>query len=235
MAAGERRRDLNCSGKHSGKLLACSGRGGTPRRTSTGASAAAAILAGVAAGTGLEGAVGVDGCGAPVHAVTLAGMAASFRPVGRPRTPRQLRPAAHRAVSAMLAAPYLVAGRNRLGTPLMERAVGEGGAEGLSCSASLTPPGMAVKMPPTDRTGPSPGRARGAPAARPRRRRHIEPWPRSPARRCSAAAARGEIEPLSARRAWPTQSTPDHLTWVMLSASKCLQLLYKRWYGDGDE
>ena len=63
--------------------------------------------------------------------------------------PGELEPAAHRAVSAMLAEPYLVAGRNRLGTPLMERTgdvIEKGGAEGLSCSASLTAGlGIAVK------------------------------------------------------------------------------------------
>jgi L-asparaginase II len=50
---------------------------------------------------------------------------------------------------AMHAQPYLVAGRNRLGTALMDRApdlIEKGGAEGLSCAAGLGAGlGIAVK------------------------------------------------------------------------------------------
>jgi len=152
MAAGERRRDLhNCSGKHSGKLLACVRAGWDPGTYLDPAHPLQqAILAGVAMGTGLEAsAIGVDGCGAPVHGVTLAGMATLFARLTDPERLGVLAAAANRCVSAMLAEPYLVAGRNRVGTALMERTgevIEKGGAEGLSCSASLpTGLGIAVK------------------------------------------------------------------------------------------
>jgi len=62
-----------------------------------------------------------------------------------------LAPFAERAVSSMVAEPYLVAGRNRADTALMEAAPGaviaKGGAEALMCAALLEPRlGIAVKI-----------------------------------------------------------------------------------------
>lgn len=151
VAAGERRRDQhNCSGKHAGKLLACVRAGWeTSSYLYPMHPLQQAILRGVTAGTGLEpAAVGVDGCGAPVHAVTLAGMATLFARLTAPERLGELELAARRAVTAMLAQPYLVAGRNRVGTVLMEETgevIEKGGAEGLSCSASL-PAGLGIAV-----------------------------------------------------------------------------------------
>jgi L-asparaginase II len=151
IAAGERRREThNCSGKHAGKLLACV-RAGWERPTylEPGHPLQERILAAVRVGTGVEDpSIGVDGCGAPVHAVTLAAMATLYARLARPERLGDLEPAARRAIVAMLAEPYLVAGRNRLGTALMERTgdtVEKGGAEGLSCSASL-PAGLGIAV-----------------------------------------------------------------------------------------
>ena len=151
VTAGERRRDLhNCSGKHSGKLLGCVRAGwDTSSYLDPGHPLQQAILSAVAAGTGLaSGPVGVDGCGAPVHSVTLAGMATLFARLTTPERLGDLEPAARRAVASMLAEPYLVAGRNRVGTALMERTgdvIEKGGAEGLSCSASI-PAGLGIAV-----------------------------------------------------------------------------------------
>jgi L-asparaginase II len=149
--AGERRRDThNCSGKHSGKLLACV-RAGWPTGTYLDPEhpLQQRILAAVRTATDApDPRIGVDGCGAPVHQVTLAGMATAFARLAAPERLGDLEPFARRATAAMLAEPYLVAGRGRLGTALMERTgdtIEKGGAEGLSCAVSL-PAGLGIAV-----------------------------------------------------------------------------------------
>jgi L-asparaginase II len=151
VSGGRRRITQNCSGKHAGKLLA-SVRSGWDTATYLDPAhpLQQRIHDAVGTGTGIpDPAVGVDGCGAPVHAVTLAGMATLYARLTRPERLGALEPSVHRATSAMLAQPYLVAGRHRLGTALMERStdlIEKGGAEGLSCSASFAAGlGIAVK------------------------------------------------------------------------------------------
>ncbi|MFL5797116.1 MAG: asparaginase [Actinomycetota bacterium] len=149
--AGERRRELhNCSGKHAGKLLACVRAGwDTGSYLDPDHPLQQRILAAVRVGTGIDDPrVGVDGCGAPVHGVTLAAMATLFARLARPERLGDLEPSARRAVDSMLAEPYLVAGRNRLGTALMEATgsvIEKGGAEGLSCAAVL-PAGLGIAV-----------------------------------------------------------------------------------------
>jgi L-asparaginase II len=151
VAAGERRRIThNCSGKHSGKLLACARAGwDTPTYLDPEHPLQQRVLAGVRVGTGIDDPpIGVDGCGAPVHFVTLAAMATLYARLARPERLGDLGLPAGRAVAAMLSEPYLVAGRNRLGTALMEATgdtIEKGGAEGLSCAASL-PAGLGVAI-----------------------------------------------------------------------------------------
>jgi len=152
-AAAEQRRRItqNCSGKHAGKLLACVRHDWeTSSYLDPWHPLQQRILDAVRAGTGIaEPTIGVDGCGAPVHGVTLAGMATLYARLARPERLGDLAPSVRRATMAMHAQPYLVAGRNRLGTALMERApdlIEKGGAEGLSCAASLGAGlGIAVK------------------------------------------------------------------------------------------
>ena len=55
-------------------------------------------------------AIGVDGCGVPVHGVPLHAMATLFARLARPERLGDLEPHARRAVAAMLAEPYLVGG-----------------------------------------------------------------------------------------------------------------------------
>jgi L-asparaginase II len=151
-SAGERHRIThNCSGKHAGKLLACVRAGwDTASYLQPAHPLQRRILDAVALGTGVaEPSVGVDGCGAPVHWVTLAGMATLYARLVRPERLGGLEPFARRATTAMSTQPYLVAGRNRLATALMERSndlIEKGGAEGLSCAASRSAGlGIAVK------------------------------------------------------------------------------------------
>jgi L-asparaginase II len=142
----------DCSGKHGGMLAACVEQRWpldsyldpehpyqqTVFRAVLGATRAEAVR------------VGVDGCGAPVHALELKQMATIYARLVRPGQMGDLRPHAERVVAAMRAQPYLVAGRNRVDTAMMEVAndvVVKAGAEGLLCAAAMGPGlGVAVKV-----------------------------------------------------------------------------------------
>ncbi len=153
----------DCSGKHAGMLLACVRLGW---ETTTYREAEhplqRRVLEAVLSATGLQSvAVGVDGCGVPVHGMPLAAMATIYARLTRPETLGDLGRSAGRAIEAMLAQPYLVAGRNRACTDLMEAAEGlavKAGAEGLICAAMAgSRLGVAVKV--------EDGSARAAPPA----------------------------------------------------------------------
>ena len=130
----------NCSGKHAGMLLACVRRGfdrdsypepDHPIQQS--------ILSavGLAAGTPPV-AVGIDGCGIPVHAFPLVGLATMYARLARPERLESLAPAAARAIRGMVSEPYLVAGHARICTLVMQAVSGvivKVGAEGLLCAA----------------------------------------------------------------------------------------------------
>lgn len=136
MAVTEPRPEFhNCSGKHAGMLVASVRRGfdiasyPTPEHPLQGA-----VLETVESAAGRAPvAIGVDGCGVPVHALPLVAMAGLYARLGQGRVPL-----ADRVLSAMRAQPYLVAGRGRVCTALMEAAPGvvvKTGAEGLMCAA----------------------------------------------------------------------------------------------------
>jgi L-asparaginase II len=146
-AGGARPIFHNCSGKHAGMLAASAHMGWDTEtylepthplqsRIREAVHACARIA---------EPFEGVDGCGAPVFAATLAELAALFARLATGRTER-LEPMVARALAAMRRAPYLVAGRDRLDTALMEATddlVVKGGAEGLVCAAA---PGRGVAL-----------------------------------------------------------------------------------------
>jgi L-asparaginase II len=138
----------NCSGKHAGMLLATARRGWdleTYRDPEHPLQRTVLEAVRLAAGRDPE-AIGVDGCGVPVHALPLSALAAMFARLAQ----RGIVAGAERAVAAMQAAPYLVAGRNRLCTAVMEAVpdlVVKVGAEGLACGAVLgRGVGVAVKV-----------------------------------------------------------------------------------------
>jgi L-asparaginase II len=139
--AGERRRVFhNCSGKHAGMALACA-RAGLPLESYAEPDhpMQVAVLDAVRSFSGAEPvAIGVDGCGVPVHAMPLHMMAMLFARVASEEWTELLAAQRDRAVSAMRAHPYLVAGRDRLDTAVMETIDGivvKTGAEGLVCAA----------------------------------------------------------------------------------------------------
>lgn len=123
----------NCSGKHAGMLLASVRRGfDLETYRDPDHPLQSAVLDAVRAAAGEPRAIGVDGCGVPVHALPLSSMAALFA-----RLVTDGVPGAGRAVAGMRAAPYLVAGRDRLCTALMEavpEVMTKVGAEGLVCA-----------------------------------------------------------------------------------------------------
>ena len=151
--AGRPRPELhNCSGKHAGKLLA-SVRAGWEVESYLDPEhpLQQRILAAVLAATDQEHIeVGVDGCGAPVHGMPLERMALLYARLSHPEAMGGLRTPVLRATTAMVAEPYLVAGRDRLDTAVMEVApsvVVKVGAEGLVCAAVLGEGiGLAVKI-----------------------------------------------------------------------------------------
>ena len=149
-ASGPDRRYHNCSGKHAGMLLACARQGWDPETyRSPEHPLQQRILEAVRTATGEEPSIGVDGCGVPVHAITLRGMATIFARLANPAALGELGGPARRAVAAMRAEPYLVAGRERLDTDAMTTVphlLVKSGAEGLGSAALLDRTlGIAVK------------------------------------------------------------------------------------------
>ncbi len=151
--AGRPRRVLhNCSGKHAGMLAACE-RAGWDLEGYRSAShpLQRRILRAVRGLAGLaDVAIGVDGCGVPVHGMPLSTMATLYARLSRPQSFGALGEGITECTAAMRAHPYLVAGRNRTDTAVMERSadlVVKSGAEGLACAvAPRAGLGIAVKV-----------------------------------------------------------------------------------------
>jgi L-asparaginase II len=143
----------DCSGKHAGMLAACAAQT-WPQATyrDPGHPLQRAIREVVlCAGRMADCRVGVDGCGVPVHGFPLRSMASVYASLARPERLDSLAAHAVRAVAGMVAQPYLVAGRNRVDTAVMERAGGrvivKAGAEGMMCAAALDRGlGLALKV-----------------------------------------------------------------------------------------
>ena len=123
----------NCSGKHAGMLAACHANGWPLHPYRDRGHPLQQRIAGLIGG----GDVGVDGCGVPTFATTLAEAAELLT-----RTPSRIR-------AAMRARPELVgASAGSLDTDLMRLADGwiaKGGAEGLFCAAHEDGRGIALK------------------------------------------------------------------------------------------
>jgi L-asparaginase II len=130
----------DCSGKHAGMLAACVAQGWPtdsyrdPRHPLQ-----QAITEAVRAASGIqEVRIGVDGCGAPVHGLPLRGLATIFARLAAPEGLGPLEAFARRAVTAMLAEPYMAAGRDRVDTAVMRTEPGvmvKGGAEAVVCAS----------------------------------------------------------------------------------------------------
>lgn len=153
LAAGRPRRIFhNCSAKHAGMAVA-SALGGLDVRTYPRPPhpLQRRVLRAVRRGTGVERPrIGVDGCGVPVHGVPLAAAATLYARLLAPERFGRLGRPVERAVDAMRAEPYLVAGRGRIDTAVMEQVPGlvvKVGAEALHCAAvPALGLGVAVKV-----------------------------------------------------------------------------------------
>ena len=143
---------MNCSGKHAGMLLTCVANGwdttgylglehplqrhlrDTIERL-TGAKVQASVI---------------DGCGAPVHAVTLTGLARGIHRMGTSseRSPFALHRHASSVVRAVLENPWTVAGPNQPDTLLAERlgVFAKLGAEGVQVAVAPDGTTVALKM-----------------------------------------------------------------------------------------
>ena len=142
----------NCSGKHAGMLLA-SVRRGWSTATYRGRShpLQRRVIVAVGALSGHEDlTLGVDGCGVPVHGMPLRAIATMYARLTEPGRAGALEPAVRRVTASMRAHPYLVAGRHRDDTALMEATddiLAKSGAEALDCAVSLEAGlGVAVKV-----------------------------------------------------------------------------------------
>ncbi|GIV00531.1 MAG: asparaginase [Actinomycetota bacterium] len=142
MRAAGRRRPIyhNCSGKHAGMALACARAGLEVASYPEPSHPLQRRISGaVRTATGADRVrSGVDGCGVPVHGVTLRAAATAYARLLDPERLGGLAPHVARVVTAMRAAPYLVAGRGRADTVLMRTVPGlvaKVGAEALHCAA----------------------------------------------------------------------------------------------------
>jgi L-asparaginase II len=132
---------MNCSGKHAAMVATCHANGwDTAGYLATDHPLQVAITAHVADLTGGVTHIGVDGCGAPAHVVSLRGLARAFRTLALDRG----------AVwAAMTSHPNLVGGERRDVTRLMTRVpdlMAKDGAEGLFAAALPDGRGVAVKI-----------------------------------------------------------------------------------------
>jgi L-asparaginase II len=143
----------NCSGKHAGMLVASAHRGwdlATYRSRSH--PLQRRVTRAVVEATDVERpTMGVDGCGLPVHGVTLRAMATMYARLSAPERMGRLAPAVDRVVRAMVASPFMVGGTRRLDTDVMTagagRVLAKEGAEALVCATSLEQRlGVAVKV-----------------------------------------------------------------------------------------
>jgi len=145
LAAGlaETRLAMNCSGKHAGMLLACLHNGWPLSGYLAPSHPLQRLLADTVAELTGEpiAASGVDGCGAPLFATSLTGLARSFSRIAT--GPGELR----RLAEAVRAHPDLLAGAGRAVTRLMSAVPGliaKDGAEGVFAAA--LPDGGAVAL-----------------------------------------------------------------------------------------
>jgi L-asparaginase II len=142
---GQARVFMNCSGKHTAMLLTCVANGWpTDGYTNPAHPLQVAIRAAIEDLTGeVVAAVGVDGCGPPIFAVSLTGIARAYARLvtAQPGTPERS------VADAMRAHPELVGGKGRDVTRLMSGVPGllaKDGAEGVYAGA--LPSGAAVAL-----------------------------------------------------------------------------------------
>jgi L-asparaginase II len=141
----------NCSGKHAYMLAGSVVRGWAPERYTAPDHPLQAVVADTLsdfAGVAIEH-VGVDGCGVPVHAVPVRGLATAYARLATRATAGEQGPAA--VVEAARRHPFMLAGTGQLDTLLLEatggRILAKVGAEATYAAADLSGgTGLALKV-----------------------------------------------------------------------------------------
>jgi L-asparaginase II len=141
----------NCSGKHAYMLAGSVVRGWAPERYTAPDHPLQAVVAdtlGDFAGVAIEH-VGVDGCGVPVHAVPVRGLATAYARLGARAAAGEEGPAA--VVEAARRHPFMLAGTGQLDTLLLEatggRILAKVGAEATYAAVDLSSgTGLALKV-----------------------------------------------------------------------------------------
>jgi len=144
----------NCSGKHAGFLTLCRHLGLDPAGYTSAAHPVQALVRDtlmMLTGCHLSRSrPGIDGCGIPVYAMPLAAVAAGMMKLAAPESlDATARDAVQGIRDAMLGNPYLVAGRERFCTTLIEtlapNVLVKTGAEGVFC-ATLLDQGLGIAL-----------------------------------------------------------------------------------------
>ena len=149
-AYGPTRIRMNCSGKHATMLLAARAQGwSTHDYLDLAHPLQRAILANVAAiGGETPAASAIDGCGAPVHAISLLALARTIRwaTTARPDAADPLERAAAQVIAAVHADPWAIDGPGRENTEVIASlgVFAKGGAEGVMVMAA--PDGHVVSL-----------------------------------------------------------------------------------------
>ncbi len=139
-----------CSGKHSGFLTIARHLGVDPSGYIQPSHPVQILVSDtIALATGSDLAsrpLGADGCGVPTHGTSLAELATAMFGISTPsELPDSLSGAGERIATAMMTHPYLVAGRGRMCTQLMEALPGQlaakTGASGVFVVAARPPGG----------------------------------------------------------------------------------------------
>jgi len=141
----------NCSGKHAYMLAGAVARGWDPQRYTAPDHPVQAVVSETIAelaGTPIQH-VGVDGCGVPVHALPLRGLATAYARLGGRAAAGE--EGAATLVAALRRHPVMIAGTGRLDTVLLEatrgRVLSKAGAEGITAAVDFdSSQGLAVKV-----------------------------------------------------------------------------------------
>lgn len=148
--SGRRRVTMNCSGKHAAFLLACVENGWSSESYLDPAHPLQVLVRETIeefAGQPV-GHVGVDGCGAPLFAVTLRGLATAVSRLVAGRSATAPDPLAARLTRAILANPWAIDGPGRANTVVIEELglLCKGGAEGVMVMSSTDGTAVALKI-----------------------------------------------------------------------------------------
>jgi L-asparaginase II len=141
----------NCSGKHAYMLAGAVASGWDPERYTAPEHPVQAVVSDAVAdlaGMAIEH-VGVDGCGVPVHALPLRGLATAYARLGARAAAGDEGPA--ELIGALRQHPIMIAGTGQLDTVLLEatggRVLAKAGAEGSAAAVNLASnQGLAVKV-----------------------------------------------------------------------------------------